>query len=210
MEKNEVGQKLREWLTSERIEFKEQNDPRAEIHFLIKYPLGENGHKFVVIIPKGRDLVAISSMTRVDGGQQDKMKQLMSEDSEEWKSWLHECRMQLIASGVDWGIHLGHGKEGRNGPLQAFNVSEPIWFDGLTKNEMMQTIRRLWLSKLGLIHEIKFAFGKGTGKPGPVDDWANKKQGRQRIGKPAPPKPKQVDIDDSMSFGEGFDPEDWI
>ena len=50
--------------------------------------------------------------------------------------------------------------------LQAFNVSEPIWFDGLTKNEMMQTIRRLWLSKLGLIHEIKFAFGKGTGKPG--------------------------------------------
>ena len=161
-------------------------------------------------MPKGRDLVAISSMTRVDGGQQDKMKQLMSDDSEEWKSWLHECRMQLIASGVDWGIHLGHGKEGRNGPLQAFNVSEPIWFDGLTKNEMMQTIRRLWLSKLGLIHEIKFAFGKGTGKPGPVDDWANKKQGRQRIGKPAPPKPKQVDIDDSMSFGEGFDPEDWI
>ena len=149
-------------------------------------------------------------MTRVDGGQQDKMKQLMSDDSEEWKSWLHECRMQLIASGVDWGIHLGHGKEGRNGPLQAFNVSEPIWFDGLTKNEMMQTIRRLWLSKLGLIHEIKFAFGKGTGKPGPVDDWANKKQGGQRIGKPAPPKPKQVDIDDSMSFGEGFDPEDWI
>ena len=40
----------------------------------------------------------------------------------------------------------------------------------------------------------------------PVDDWANKKQGGQRIGKPAPPKPKQVDIDDSMSFGEGFDP----
>ena len=107
METKEVGEKLREWLTSERIEFKEQNDPRADFHFLIKYPLGDNGHKFVIIVPKGRDLVAISSMTRVDGGQQSEMKSLMDEDSEEWKNWLHECRMQLIASGVDWGIHLG-------------------------------------------------------------------------------------------------------
>ena len=210
MESNEVEGKLRDWLSTERIEFKEQSDPRADLHLLIKYPLGENGHKFVVIIPKGRDLVAVSSMTRVDGGQQDKMKELMEEDSDEWKNWLHECRMQLIASGVDWGIHLGHSKSGRNGPLQAFNVSEPIWFDGLTKNELMQTIRRLWLSKLGLIHEIKFAFGKGNGKPGPVDDWENKKQSNQRIGSPSPPKPKQVHIDESMSFGDGFDPEDWI
>lgn len=205
-----VVEKVRKWLSSEGIQFTEQTDNRADLHLLIKYPSGDNGHKFAVVIPKGRDLIAISSMTRVDGGQQESMSKLMTEDQEEWKNWLHECRMQLMASGVDWGIHLGHDGKTRPGPLQAFNVSEPIWFDGLTKNEMMQTIRRLWLSKLGLIHEIKFAYGPGTGKPGPVDDWEKRKAGTQRIGKPSAPKPKEVRTDDSMSFGDGFDPEDWI
>ena len=133
-----IVEKVRKWLSSEGIQFTEQTDNRADLHLLIKYPSGENGHKFAIVIPKGRDLIAISSMTRVDGGQQESMSKLMTEDQEEWKNWLHECRMQLMASGVDWGIHLGHDGKTRPGPLQAFNVSEPIWFDGLTKNEMMQ------------------------------------------------------------------------
>jgi hypothetical protein len=165
---------------------------------------------FAIIIPKGRDLLAISSMTRVDEGQQKSMRDLMKTDEEEWRSWMHECRMQLIASGVDWGIHLGHSGKERPGPLQAFNVSEPVWFDGLTKNEMMQNLRRLWLAKLGIIHEIKFTFGTGTGKPGPVDDWQDKNTSTTRAGRPAAPMPKEIHTDDSMSFGEGFDPSDWI
>jgi hypothetical protein len=165
---------------------------------------------FAIVIPKGRDLLAISSMTRVDEGQQESMKDLMKTDEEEWKSWMHECRMQLIASGVDWGIHLGHSGKQRLGPLQAFNVSEPVWFDGLTKNEMMQNLRRLWLAKLGIIHEIKFTFGKGTGKPGPVDDWQDREKQRSGTKKPPSQQPKEIHTDDSMSFGEGFDPSDWI
>ena len=80
---------------------------------------------------------------------------------------MHECRMQLIASGVDWGIHLGHSGKERPGPLQAFNVSEPLWFDGLTKNEMMQNLRSLWLAKLGVIHEIKIHIWGWNWKPRP-------------------------------------------
>ena len=118
--------------------------------------------------------------------------------------------MQLIASGVDWGIHLGHSGTERKGPLQAFNVSEPLWFDGLTKNEMMQNLRSLWLAKLGVIHEIKYTFGPGSGKPGPVDDWKNKKDSKQRVGRPAPSQPTEIKADESMSFGDDFDPTDWL
>ena len=201
---------VRSWLASESIEIREQEDPRAHLHLLVKYPQGKSGHMFAIIIPKERDLLAISSMTRVDEGQQSSMKKMMGSDDEEWKSWMHECRMQLIASGVDWGIHLGHSDSERKGPLQAFNVSEPVWFDGLSKNEMMQNLRRLWLAKLGIIHEIKFTFGTGSGKPGPVDDWQGKKDNRTRVGRSNTPQPKEVHTDDSMSFGEGFDPSDWI
>ncbi|MAH90706.1 MAG: DUF2299 family protein [Candidatus Poseidoniaceae archaeon] len=210
MSPEDAEMQVRSWLASERIEIREQEDPRAHLHLLVKYPQGKNGHMFAVIIPKERDLLAISSMTRVDEGQQQSMKNMMKDDEEEWKSWMHECRMQLISSGVDWGIHLGHSGKERTGPLQAFNVSEPVWFDGLTKNEMMQNLRRLWLAKLGIIHEIKFAFGTGTGKPGPVDDWQNRKDSKQRVGRPAASQPKEIHTDDSMSFGEGFDPSDWI
>ena len=210
MSPDEAESQVRSWLASERIEVREQEDPRAQLHLLVKYPQGKNGHMFAIVIPKGRDLLAISSMTRVDEGQQKSMRDLMKTDDEEWRSWMHECRMQLISSGVDWGIHLGHAGKERPGPLQAFNVSEPVWFDGLTKNEMMQNLRRLWLAKLGIIHEIKFTFGKGSGKPGPVDDWQNKEVSGTRTGRPSAPQPKEIHTDDSMSFGEGFDPSDWI
>ena len=68
---------VRSWLASERIEVREQEDHRAQMHLLVKYPQGKNGHMFAVVIPKGRDLLAISSMTRVDEGQQQAMKDLM-------------------------------------------------------------------------------------------------------------------------------------
>ena len=66
----DVADTVRKWLSSERLIVKEQEDPRAVAHILIKYPQGPQGHMFAVVIPKNRDLVAISSMTRVDMGQQ--------------------------------------------------------------------------------------------------------------------------------------------
>ena len=73
MTPNEVVSLVRKWLDEERLFVKEQNDLRAHAHVLIKYPQGKQGHMFAVVVPKNRDLVAISSMTRVDEGQQDEL-----------------------------------------------------------------------------------------------------------------------------------------
>ena len=70
MSPDEIEGLVRSWLASERIEIREQEDERANLHLLVKYPQGKNGHMFAIIIPKGRGLLAISSMTRVDAGQQ--------------------------------------------------------------------------------------------------------------------------------------------
>ena len=100
------------WLDEERLFVKEQNDPRAHAHVLIKYPQGKQGHMFVVVSTQGnRDLVAIASMTRVDEGQQDEMAKHMQEDKDGWAEWIHEARFHLINSAVDWGIHMGHQKQ---------------------------------------------------------------------------------------------------
>ena len=210
----DVADTVRKWLSSERLIVKEQEDPRAFAQILIKYPQGPQGHMFAVVIPKDRDLVAISSMTRVDMGKQKEMKTHMKEDAEGWAEWIHDGRLQLIRSSVDWGIHMGHEGNQKPGPLQAFNVSLPLWFDGLTKNEMMHSLRRLWLAKLGLIHEIKYSYGPGVGKPGPVDDWAKKKQamesqGSKPIDNEIETEQIEIQFDEKMSFGSSFDPSEW-
>ena len=98
---------IRKWLASERLEIRDKNDPRAEAHFLIKYPPGPQGHMFAVVVPKGRDLVFVSSMTRVDLGQQEQMKEHMIEEAEVWSEWVHECRLTLMKAELDWGFTWG-------------------------------------------------------------------------------------------------------
>ncbi len=211
---SDVVSKVRQWLAEERLFVKDQSDSRAHAHILIKYPQGKQGHMFAVVIPKNRDLIAISSMTRVDQGQQQEMSNHMKDDNDVWSEWIHEARLQLINSSVDWGIHMGHEGNRKPGPLQAFNVSLPIWFDGLNKNEFMHSLRRLWLAKLGIIHEIKYSYGPGIGKPGPVDDWANKEQSKQlsqsNLETPQSDEERlEVEFDEKMSFGMSFDPSEW-
>ncbi|MDA8832720.1 DUF2299 family protein [Candidatus Poseidoniales archaeon] len=214
MNPSAVIQQIQAWMKQERLTVKVQQDPRAEAHFLIKYPAGNQGHMFAVVVPKGRDLVAISSMTRVDKGQQKEMAKHMEEDREEWLEWVHEARLQLIRSTVDWGIHMGHTGKEKAGPLQAFNVSLPIWFDGLTKNQFMHTLRNLWLAKLGVIHEIKYSYGPGIGESGPVDDWPKPKTNVESKNTPSGPASAsstehEIEFDEEMTFGSGFDPSEW-
>ena len=214
MNPSAVIQQIKAWMKQERLTVKVQQDPRAEAHFLIKYPAGNQGHMFAVVVPKGRDLVAISSMTRVDKGQQKEMAKHMEEDREEWLEWVHEARLQLIRSTVDWGIHMGHTGKEKAGPLQAFNVSLPIWFDGLTKNQFMHTLRNLWLAKLGVIHEIKYSYGPGIGESGPVDDWPKPKTNVESKNNPSGPASAsstehEIEFEEKMTFGSGFDPSEW-
>jgi hypothetical protein len=204
---------LLRWLNEEQLNPKPQDDERALVHWLVRYPPGPNGHAFNIVHPKGRDLIAISSMTRVDAGQQKEMKEHSKADIEQWQDWVHSIRLSLIDGGVDWGIHVGGDKSKGDGPLQAFNVSEPIWLDGLSKNNLMQALRRLWLAKLGVIHEIKHNYGAGSGEPGPVDDFERKKKEMTREKSKSKSSPKQkdseVEMDDSGSFGSSFDKSEW-
>ena len=171
MNARDAASVVREWLQSEHLEARDVSDQQASLHLHVRYPPTKQGHVFNVVIPKNRNLVLVYSVTRVDDGQQKEMINHSNLDSGEWEKWLHETRIHLTQADLDWVLHVGKKEEGIPGPLQAFNLSRPIWFDGLTQNEFMHTMRHLWLTKLALIHKIKFGYGPGVGKPGPVDDW---------------------------------------
>ena len=197
---------VKNWLKSESLEYKEIKDHQALIHLHCKYPPTRQGHVFNIVIPKKRNLVLIYTVTRVDEGQQKIMIEQSKNESEEWEHWLHNTRLELTTSDLDWVLHIGH-KGDKSGPLQAFNLSRPVWFDGLTQNEFMHSMRKLWLTKLSLIHQIKYNFGKGIGKPGPVDDWTSRTAKKAAV---TESEKTQIDTDESGGFGKEFDPSKWI
>jgi hypothetical protein len=203
----EAGKAIRAWLDSERLEAREVRDPQAILHLHVRYPPTKQGHLFNVVIPKKRNLALVYSITRVDEGQQSSMRELASEDSDGWEEWLHDTRIHLTSSDLDWVLHVGRSSDGVAGPLQAFNLSRPVWFDGLSQNEFMHTMRKVWLTKLSLIHQIKYGFGTGTGKPGPVDDWAAKSAVKRRS--QSQPRTSEIDTDETGGFGKDFDPLEW-
>ena len=55
MDPKAVIEQIQSWLKQEKLSIKVQQDMRAEAHFLIKYPAGNQGHMFAVVVPKGRD-----------------------------------------------------------------------------------------------------------------------------------------------------------
>ena len=198
------------WLDDENLEYRVVDDEKATLHLHVKYPPTKDGHVFNIVIPKKRSLVLVYSITRVDQGQQDEMVSYREEDLIGWKGWLHEIRMHLTRSTLDWVLHVGkEDEQNRPGPLQAFNISRPIWFDGLTQNEFMHTMRSVWLTKLSLIHKIKFGYGQGTGKPGPVDDWPNKKSNVNPRGKKIQEERMDINFDETGGFGRSFDRDEW-
>ncbi len=182
MNSREAADRVREWLQSEHLEARDVADQQAMIY----------------------------SVTRVDEGQQMEMTEHSEGELGEWERWLHDTRIHLTQADLDWVLHVGKKNNGVPGPLQAFNLSRPIWLDGLTQNEFMHTMRHLWLTKLSLIHKIKFAYGPGIGKPGPVDDWITKKA-QSSDGQPrAQPEVTEIDTDETGGFGRDFDPSEWV
>ena len=98
---------VREWLQSEKLEARDVEDQQAHLHMHVKYPPSKRGHLFNVVIPKNRSLILVYSVTRVDEGQQEQMKEYSEENSDEWKKWLHDTRLDLTRADLDWVLHVG-------------------------------------------------------------------------------------------------------
>ena len=111
MDAKDATAAIRGWLDDENLEYRVVDDGKATLHLHVKYPPTKDGHVFNIVIPKKRLLVLVYSITRVDQGQQDEMVSYREEDLIGWKGWLHEIRMHLTRSTLDWVLHVGKEDE---------------------------------------------------------------------------------------------------
>ena len=135
------------WLTDEGLLNKKIQDQNANFHYIINYP---QDHMMDLIQPVGKeDMILIGCATEIAEEQ----KKMISQSSKQIKeNFIWAMRFTLNQFLVDFKL------EHPDNELNRFLITDEIFEDGLTKNELIHTIKRIYKSKLQCLWLIDKTF----------------------------------------------------
>lgn len=135
------------WLTDEGLLNKKIQDQNANFHYIINYP---QDHMMDLIQPVGKeDMILIGCATEIAEEQ----KKMISQSSKQIKeNFIWAMRFTLNQFLVDFEL------EHPDNELNRFLITDEIFEDGLTKNELIHTIKRIYKSKLQCLWLIDKTF----------------------------------------------------
>ena len=142
-----LEENVRQWLSDEDILREVKYDENADFHFIVEFP---KDNIMDVVKPKDKDCLIIACATQVAPQHLDLMKQA---DNKTQKEFIMELNFGLNGFLVDYELQVAQDI------LQQFVITEQVFEDGLTKNEMFKTLRRIFKSKLHCIWLIDKKFG---------------------------------------------------
>lgn len=145
---SKIADKVQKWLSDEGLFRQKVPDDNANFHYMISYP---EGHILDVLQPKGKnDMVLIACATNVSPEHQTEIRLL---DLEKREKFLWKFRFLLNNHSVDF--QLQHPEN----VLQAFLITDEIYDDGLSKDRLISTIKRIFRAKLQGLWKIQKEFG---------------------------------------------------
>jgi len=145
---SEIENKVQKWLSDEGFFRQKVPDDNANFHFIINYP---EDHILDVIQPKGKeDMVLIACATNVSPEHQAKIRKLKLEKKE---NFMWEFRFLLNGQFVDF--QLQHPEN----ILQSFLITDEIFEDGLSKDRLISSVKKIFRAKLQGIWKIQMEFG---------------------------------------------------
>lgn len=147
---SKIENKVQKWLSDEGLFRQKVPDENTNFHFIINYP---EGHVLDVIQPKGKeDMVLIACATNVSPEHQTEIRKLSNKKREEF---IWDIRFLLNNQFVDF--QLQHP----DNILQNFVITEEIFDDGLNKDRLISTVKKIFRAKLQGIWKIQMEFGQG-------------------------------------------------
>jgi len=157
-------EKIRGWLVQEGL-FKAEDQPE-HLYFQIaaEFP-AKTGRHLSVIQPRGHeDLIVVFSRIRLAEAHQ---KALAALPAKERERLIWQMRYDLLFQDCSFEIEPGGGN------LQSIRFTREIYYDGLTKNELMQAIRNNFKCELYVVWKFQEIFGEGkngrvSGPPEPM------------------------------------------
>lgn len=156
---SKIEDNVQKWLTDSNLFKKKVQDDNTNFHFLINYP---EGNAMDVIQPKGNDdLVVVGCATNVSPEHLSEMRNLSNKKKEEL---IWDFRFLLNSQGVDF--QLQHPEN----ILQGFLVTEEIFEDGLSKDRLISSVKKVFRAKLMGVWKIQKEFGSGEGEQNTFSD----------------------------------------
>lgn len=142
-----LEENVRQWLTDEDILREVKYDENADFHYIVEFP---NENIMDVVKPTGKDCIIVVCATQVAPQHTDLIK---ASDKKTQKEFIMELNFGLNNFLVDYELQIAQNI------LQQFVITEQIFEDGLTKNELIRTLKRVFKSKLHCIWLIDQKFG---------------------------------------------------
>ena len=142
-----IEENVRQWLSDEDLLREVKYDENAEFHFIVEFP---KDNIMDVVKPTGKDCIVIACATQV---AQEHLNLMKNADDLTKKDFIMELNFGLNNFLVDFELQVSQDI------LQQFVISDQIFEDGLTKNEFIKTLKKVFKSKLHCIWLIDKKFG---------------------------------------------------
>ena len=143
----DLEEQVKQWLSEEDLLREMKYDENADFHFIIEFP---KENIMDVVKPAGKDCLVIACATQVAPQH---VSLMQSADPQTRRDFLLDLNFGLNSYLVDFELQIAQDI------LQQFVVTDQIFEDGLTKNEFIRTLKRVFKSKLHCIWLIDKKFG---------------------------------------------------
>jgi len=146
---------IQDWLADEGMFRQKIQDDNSNFHFMINFP--DNNNAMDIIQPKGKeDLLIIGCATQVSNEEQNLIS---STNKTKNQQFIWDVRFTLNNMLLDF--QLNHP----NDQLQGFFITDQIFEDGLTKDMLIKTIKRIFKGKLSVMWLIAKTYGLQAPNP---------------------------------------------
>lgn len=145
-----IEQDVKNWLADEGVFREKTADENAEFHFVIEFP---KDNVMDVVKPKGKDVIVIGCATQVSP---EHLSLMQSASPEEKAEFFYEVSTSLNMFLVDYELNIDQDL------LQQFIVTDTIFDDGLSKNNLFKTLKRVFKAKLHCIMILNHGFGNSN------------------------------------------------
>ena len=142
-----IEENIEKWLLDEDLLREMKYDENADFHFIVEFP---KENIMDVVKPKDKDCIVIACATQVAPQHTDLMR---ASNPQNRKDFLLDLNFGLNSFLVDFELQINQDI------LQQFIVTDQIFEDGLTKNEFIKTLKRVFKAKLHCIWLIDKRFG---------------------------------------------------
>lgn len=141
-----IEENVEKWLLDEDVLREMKYDENADFHFIVEFP---KENIMDVVKPKDKDCIILACATQVAPQHLDLMK---SADPKVNKEFLMELNFGMNQFLVDFELQVNQDI------LHQFVVTEQIFEDGLTKDMLFRTLKRIFKAKLHCIWLINQKF----------------------------------------------------